>query len=105
MEAAMGGDFRARNKLRAAVTATGAALWLTSTGVVTRDTANASYDDATLLETRKSLSQRVEEMREKVRAALPRSDKGSATGKIRNIVQFFNFLNCQKNPNDKRCPK
>ena len=52
----MGGDFRARNKLRAAVTATGAALWLTSTGVMTRDTANASHNDATLLETRKSLS-------------------------------------------------
>jgi hypothetical protein len=99
----MSGDYRARNKLLAAVTASGAVLWLTSTGATTNDTGSGSFNDATPLQTRKPLSQRVEEMREKVRAALPQSDKGSATCEIRNIVQFFNFLNCQKNRNDKRC--
>lgn len=101
----MSDDDQARKKLRAAVTMTGAVLWLTSTGVTANGTAHASLNDATPLQTRKPLSRRVEEMREKVRAALPQSDKGSATGEVRNVVQFFNFLNCQKNPNDSRCKR
>ena len=95
-------DRASARKLRAAITVTGAVLWLTSTGLIAH---GATYASDTPLQTRKSLSQRVEELREKVRAALPQSDQGSATGGIRNIVQFFNFLNCQRNPTDRRCAR
>lgn len=104
-------DDPSKNKLCAAVTITGAVLWLTSPAV----TANASApdrislfggtssigaNDPRQLQTVKPLSQRVEEIREKVRAVF---DEGNATDQIQNIVQFYNFLNCARNPTDRRC--
>jgi predicted aconitase len=97
----MSNDDRAKKKLSAAVTVTGAVLCLTTAGVTGNRAAHASLNDAT--STRRPLSQRVEEMREKVRAALSLSNSSGPAWKIQNIVQFFNFLNCAKTPTDPRC--
>lgn len=82
---------RVARKLLAAVTVTGAALWLTNTGATARDAPTTGPIC-------KPLSLRVEELREKVRASSPLFDGGAATGKVQNIVQFFNFLNCERRP-------
>ena len=79
----------AARKLLAAVTVTGAALWLTSTGATAR---NSPMTEPFC----KPLSLRVQELQEKVRASSPLLDEGAATGKVQNIVQFFNFLNCKR---------
>jgi hypothetical protein len=98
-------------KLCAAVTVTGAVLWLTSTAIAAKpsvpdqisllaDTARVGENGSARLQSNKPLPQRVEEIREKVRAVL---DRGSAPEEVQNIVQFFNFLNCNKNPKPKGC--
>lgn len=107
------GDERDARRLLAAVTVTGAALWMTSTGATARDSpmtgplcvlpecstsAHASHDEASHPPTRKPLSLRVQELQEKVRASSPLLDEAGTAGQLRNIVQFFNFMNCQRKP-------
>lgn len=99
-------------KLCAAITMTGAVLWLTSTAItanagatdqisLSADTARVGANHLAQPQTGNPLSQRVEEIREKVRAAI---DKGNGTDEVQNIVQFFNFLNCNRTPKPRGCP-
>jgi hypothetical protein len=82
---------KSKRRLLAAVTASGAVLFLSvsadsSVYPLSADSANPFPE---------LLSLRVERLREKLRLISP-SDNGATNGKIDNIVQFFNFYNCMR---------
>jgi len=82
---------KSKRRLLTAITASGAVLCLSvsADSSIYRDVAEATNPFPELL------SLRVERLREKLRATSP----GDATsGKIDNIVQFFNFNNCTRPP-------
>jgi hypothetical protein len=84
---------KSKRRLLTAITASGAVLCLSvsADSRVHRDAAESTNPFPELL------SLRVERLREKLRATSP--DVHNATsGKIDNIVQFFNFNNCARPP-------
>ena len=83
----------ARQKLLAAVTASGAVLFLS----VAADGRSADQQGPAPHPFPDLLSLRVEQLREKLRASVPADDARAAGVKLDNIVQFFNFNN--SNPN------
>jgi len=87
----LGVAMKSRRKLLAAVTASGAVLCLSvsADSSVYRDAAEPTKPPPELL------SLRVEHLREKLRATSP-GDHDATSGKINNIVQFFNFNNCMR---------
>ena len=107
----MGNRSRRHRRLLAAVTLTGTSLWLTTAALSAvpgtaevRDLSPAKRGNSLSSEPNKPLSQRVEELRTKLRdAASPAGTK--AKEPLRNIVQFFNFLNCVRDPKTKKCRK
>jgi hypothetical protein len=83
---------KSKRRLLAAVTASGAVLCLS----VSSD----SYAHVPAIEPSANpypelLSLRVEQLKEKLRTISP-NPEGTTNGKIKNIVQFFNFYNCMR---------
>jgi hypothetical protein len=87
----LGVAMKSRRRLLAAVTASGAVLCLSvsADGSVYRDAAESTNPFP------EQLSLRVERLREKLRATSP-GGHDVTSGKIDNIVQFFNFNNCMR---------
>ena len=89
------------NRLVAAVTVTGAVLWLNNVAADTLpsglapDMSRTAHGELSRGQQDKSLSRQLELLHEKLRDTFPATGKGSAR-QIRNIVQFFNFLNCER---------
>ena len=81
-----------KRKLLAAVTASGAILWLTVSADSRVDKSSIEATDNAA----EPLSLRVESLREKLRSSLPVHGKDAKEEKIENVVQFFNFYNCYK---------
>jgi hypothetical protein len=82
---------KSKRRLLTAITASGAVLCLSvsADSSVYRDAAESTNPFPELL------SLRVERLREKLRAISP-GDHDATSGKIDNIVQFFNFNNCMR---------
>jgi hypothetical protein len=79
-----------KNRLLAAVTASGLMLCLN----VSTDASVAIKDTDPTIDKGKSLSFRVNELREKLGTLAPAFEDDKAGSRIDNIVQFFNFFNC-----------
>jgi hypothetical protein len=91
-----------KQKLLAAVTASGALLCLT----VSADGNAPPAVTGTADRFPELLSLRVEQLREKLRSISPGADGATSTSratKIDNIVQFFNFYNCMRPPFWRNC--
>jgi hypothetical protein len=86
-------------KLLAAVTASGAMLSFSFCAEGNAPTLQTTGDGAN------ALPRLVEQLKAKLHAASPAGEQGGAGQRIEHVVQFFNFLNCQRpdRPGWKNC--
>jgi hypothetical protein len=89
---ALGNAMKAKQRLLAAVTASGAVLCLS---ISADGYARAPAIEPSTNPYPELLSLRVEQLKEKLRTISP-NQEGMANGEIKNIVQFFNFNNCMR---------
>jgi len=83
------GAMRSTPKLLAAITASGAVLYL---NVPAQGHRANNQDKLTIESESQRLSERVEQLQEKLRSSFAAFSEPSAEGRIDNIVQFFNCL-------------